>query len=115
MRTKGAALVCVLVLFGYGPFKRPMKTFEQLLLQAFKAERGSPTSAMTLEKFDEVLKADPDNYYALIKIGLVAMGDPARYQDAVDYFLRAALAKPDHPGLPVSCPTVLQNGIHERG
>lgn len=97
MRTKGAALVCVLVLFGVWSAQAADNNVEQLLLQAFKAERGSPTSAKTMEKFDEVLKADPENYYALIKIGLVKMSDPAQYVDAIDYFLRAALAKPDHP------------------
>lgn len=97
MKLKGAALACVLVFFWAWSVQAADVNVEQLLLQAFKAEKASPTSAKTIEKFDEVLKKDPDNYFALLKIGLVKMSDPAQHLDAVDHLLRAALAKPEYP------------------
>ncbi|MBI5249481.1 MAG: hypothetical protein HY912_08305 [Desulfomonile tiedjei] len=97
MKIKSAALASVLMVLWAWPVPAADMNVEILLLDAFKAEKNSPSSAKTIEKFEDVLKQDPENYYALIKMGLVKMGDPAQHMDAVDYLLRAALAKPDHP------------------
>ncbi len=115
MKIKGAALACVLVFFWAWPIQAANVNVEQLLLQAFQAEKSSPSSAKTIEKFEDVLKQDPENYFALLKMGLAKMGDSAQHIDAVDYLLRAALAKPDYPeAYQYLAQQVLQNGIYER-
>jgi hypothetical protein len=79
-------------------------TPDDLLMEAFKAEKIGGDSVKVMEKFEAVVKADPENYYALIKLGLMKMGDgkrtgatPSQDMDATEYFLRAALAKPSSP------------------
>ncbi|AFM27041.1 tetratricopeptide repeat protein [Desulfomonile tiedjei] len=97
MRAKIAVLACFMVFFYAWPLQADDKNVQQLLWDAFRAEKNSPTSAKTIEKFQQVLKADPDNYYALLKIGISKANDPNQFVEAVDYFLRAALSKPDSP------------------
>lgn len=77
---------------------------DDLLLEAFKAERAGGESAAVAEKFEAVLKTDPENYYALIKLGLLKMHNrkyvgkqSSGWMDATEYFLRAALARPNSP------------------
>ena len=97
MRAKIAVLACFMVFFYAWPLQADDKNVQQLLWDAFRAEKSSPNSAKTIEKFQQVLKADPDNYYALLKIGISRANDPNQFVEAVDYFLRAALSKPDSP------------------
>ena len=80
------------------------KVIDELLLTAFQAEKNSGSSAKVAEKFEAVLKADPNNYYALIKLGIIktqssqgATEDKRALSGAVDYFLRASLARPENP------------------
>src|SRR5208283_3024493 len=75
-----------------------------LLLEAFRAEKARGDSMEVVQKFEAVLKADPDNQYALIKLGSMKMNEgksagSVKLQDfeAVEYFIRAALANPTSP------------------
>ena len=77
---------------------------DELLLAAFQAEKTSGSSAKVAEKFEAVLKADPNNYYALIKLGIMktqnsqgTIQDKKAMAEAVDYFLRASLSRPENP------------------
>lgn len=109
MRANSLFLACFLVLFwtmtGSHTVSAAEKTSaDALLLEAFKAEKLGGDSIKVAEKFEAVVKADPNNYYALIKLGLMKMGDPnngvitgRQAMDATDYFLRAALARPSSP------------------
>jgi len=109
MKASGLLIGCFLVLFCASADSPTVlaadpKNADDLLLAAFKAEKAGGNSLMVMEKFQQVLKADPENYYALIKLGLMRMGDgknmgKARLQEteATQYFLRAALARPTSP------------------
>ncbi|MGB6066405.1 MAG: hypothetical protein WBG50_16510 [Desulfomonilaceae bacterium] len=109
MRAKSLLLACFLVLFlaitsSHTVSAAEKKNADALLLEAFKAEKLGGDSIKVAEKFEAVVKADPNNYYALIKLGLMKMGDPnngetsgRQAMDATDYFLRAALARPSSP------------------
>ena len=50
-------------------FSADQKMIDGLLLAAFEAEKTSGFSAKVGEKFGAVLKADPNNYYALDQVG----------------------------------------------
>jgi hypothetical protein len=109
MKARGLVIGCFLVFLCIAAdsstvWAKSQKSVDDLLLEAFKAEKASGNSIMVMEKFQEVLKADPQNYYALIKLGLMKMGDgknmgKTRFQEtgATEYFLRAALAQPTSP------------------
>jgi hypothetical protein len=75
------------------------KSAEVLLLEAFKAERAGGDAARIAEKFEAVLKADPESYYALVKLGTLKMAEPGSPSDlsAISYLLRAAIAMPTNP------------------
>ncbi|MEW6141078.1 MAG: hypothetical protein AB1733_22880 [Thermodesulfobacteriota bacterium] len=65
-----------------------------LLLEAFQS--ASPYHRET--KLKEVLKLDPDNYQALVKLGELEMGREGKGSlKANEYFLQAALAQPHRP------------------
>ncbi|MBI4962801.1 MAG: hypothetical protein HY913_05950 [Desulfomonile tiedjei] len=109
MKASGLLLGCFLV-FVSALASSPIvlaadqKSPDDLLLAAFEAEKDGGNSVVVMEKFQEVIKADPENYYALIKLGLMQMGEgkkksKARLQEteATKYFLRAALARPTSP------------------
>ena len=107
MRANSLLLACFLVFFWASTGSHTVLAAEKisaddLLLEAFKAEKAGGDSIKVMEKFEAVVKADPENYYALIKLGLMKTGDgknagEARSQemDATEYFLRAALARPE--------------------
>lgn len=109
MRASSLVSVCFLVLLwtACGPragCAEDNPNVNDLLLEAFSAERTGGDSSRVAEKFEAVLKKDPENYYALIKMGLLKMQDSPRrgkaqsqWMDAASYFLRAALAKPHSP------------------
>ncbi len=85
-------------------FSADQKMIDGLLLAAFEAEKTSGFSAKVGEKFGAVLKADPNNYYALIKLGIMrtqnsqgTVADKKAMAEAVDYFLRASLSRPENP------------------
>lgn len=109
MRTSMLSIGCCVVLF-LALAESPVvsagnqKAADDLLLAAFKAEKTGGDSITVMEKFQAVLKTDPENYYALIKLGLMKMGDGSKpgktrlpATDATEYFLRAALARPNSP------------------
>jgi tetratricopeptide (TPR) repeat protein len=65
-----------------------------LLLEAFQSV--SPYQREV--KLKEVLKINPDNYFALIRLGELEMDRGEDHQlKAIDYFLSAALAQPQRP------------------
>ena len=109
MRANSLLLACFLVLFWASTGSQLVLAAEKnsaddLLLEAFKAEKAGGDSVKVVEKFEAVVKADPDNYYALIKLGLMKTGDGKKVSetrsgemDATEYFLRAALARPSSP------------------
>jgi len=109
MRASSLVSVCFLVLLWatFGPRVTSAEenaNVDDLLLEAFTAERAGGDSSGVAEKFEAVLKKDPENYYALIKMGLLKMQDRRRgsknstaWMDAASYFLRAALARPHSP------------------
>lgn len=91
---------------------------DQLLLKAFKAHQDARYAGGNPAAFEEVLKVDPENYYALIQLGLMKLkeAEQARQtrnkntpdaktatdprsaeREAMDYFLRAAIARPTSP------------------
>jgi hypothetical protein len=80
------------------------QTADELLFAAFVAERAGGQSQKIAEKFEAVLKTDPGNYYALIKLGCLKLGNgqgdtrtKQNLTDAADYFLRASIARPNNP------------------
>lgn len=75
------------------------KSADVLLLEAFNAERAGGDPNRIAEKFEAVLKADPENYYALVKLGTVKMAESgsAAELSAINYLLRAAIARPTNP------------------
>jgi hypothetical protein len=110
MRTKSKGLlVLTLAMFAVAlasssVFSSDQKAIDGLLLAAFQSEKTSGSSAKVAEKFEAVLKADPNNYYALIKLGIIktqnsqgATQDKKAMAEAVDYFLRASLSRPENP------------------
>ncbi len=109
MRANSLLLACFLVLFWASTGSHTVLAAEKtsaddLLLEAFKAEKAGGNSIKVVEKFEAVVKTDPENYYALIKLGLMKMGDGknvgkerSQEMDATEYFLRAALARPNSP------------------
>jgi len=109
MKASGLLIGCFLVLFCVSAdpatvLAADQRSADELLLEAFKAEKAGGNSVKVMEKFQDVLKADPENYYALIKLGLMKMGDgkslgKTRFEEtgATQYLLRAALAKPTSP------------------
>ena len=109
MRANSLLLACFLVLIWASTGSQLVLAAEKnsaddLLLEAFKAEKAGGDSVKVAEKFEAVVKADPHNYYALIKLGLMKMGDGKTASgtrpgemDAAEYFLRAALARPGSP------------------
>jgi hypothetical protein len=109
MRANSLLLACFLVFFLAATGSQTVLAAEKisaddLLLEAFKAEKAGGDSIKVTDKFEAVVKADPENYFALIKLGVMKMGDgknPAgtrsQDMDATEYFLRAALAKPSSP------------------
>lgn len=65
-----------------------------LLLEAFQ----SASSYQREGKLKEVLELDPENYYALVKLGELELeSDKPAHLKANEYFLRAALAQPHRP------------------
>ncbi len=107
MKSK-ALLVLTFALFAVtlpaSVFPADQKVVDELLLAAFQAEKASGSSAKVGEKFEAVLKADPNNYYALIKLGAMktqnsqgTIQDKKAMAEAVDYFLRASLVRPENP------------------
>ena len=104
MRASGVALVFCLVLFcAWACPDRASavdrKAVENLLMEAFEAEKAGGDSIKVMEKFQAVLRADPENYYALLKMGLMkgaeeGMGSGSA---AVNYLLRAGLANLNSP------------------
>ena len=110
MRMKSKALMVLtfalfaVTLTSSGVFSADQKVIDGLLLAAFQAEKTSGSSAKVAENFQAVLKADPNNYYALIKLGILktqnsrgAAQDKKAMSEAVDYFLRASLSRPENP------------------
>ena len=109
MQTTGKVLLVSLFLLwscalSESAFSADQKVVDDLLLAAFKAEKIGGSSAKVAEKFQAVLEADPNNYYALIKLGSMKMPkaqatnqDKKATADAIDYFLRATLARPENP------------------
>jgi len=109
MQTTGKVLLVSLFLLwscalSESAFSADQKVVDDLLLAAFKAEKIGGSSAKVAEKFQAVLEADPNNYYALIKLGSIKMQkaqatnqDKKATADAIDYFLRATLARPENP------------------
>ena len=60
--------------------------------------------AKVAEKFGALLKVDPNNYFALIKLGAMKTQniqgsgqDKKAMAEAVDYFLRATISQPENP------------------
>jgi uncharacterized tellurite resistance protein B-like protein len=72
---------------------------DELLLDAFNAERAGGDPGRIAEKFEAVIKADPENYYALVKLGSMKMAEPGSSPElaAINYLLRAAIAMPNNP------------------
>ena len=75
-----------------------------MLLAAFREEKTSGSSGKVAEKFEALLKVDPNNYFALIKLGAMKTQniqgsgqDKKAMAEAVDYFLRATLSQPENP------------------
>jgi hypothetical protein len=109
MRANSLLLACFLVLFWAATGSHTVLAAEKisaddLLLEALKAEKAAGDSVKVVEKFEAVIKADPENYYALIKLGMLKSGDGkkaggtrAQEMDATEYFLRATLARPSSP------------------
>lgn len=104
MRPSGIALVCCLALLcAWACPDRAsaaeLKGVDDLLLQAFEAEKAGGESVKVLEKFQAVLRVDPENYYALLKLGLMKEAEEGTGSGsaAINYLLRAALAKPNSP------------------
>jgi hypothetical protein len=109
MRANSLLLACLLIFFWAATGPQAVLAAEKisaddLLLEAFKAEKAGGDSIKVMDKFEAVVQADPENYFALIKLGLMKMGDGksvggtrSQEMDATEYFLRAALAKPSSP------------------
>ena len=109
MRANSLLLACFLVLFLAATGSHTVLAAEKisaddLLLEALKAEKAGGDSVKVMEKFEAVVKADPENYYALIKLGMLKTGDGkktggtrSQEMDATEYFLRATLARPSSP------------------
>jgi tetratricopeptide (TPR) repeat protein len=109
MRANSLLLACFLVLFLAAAGSHTVLAAEKisaddLLLEALKAEKAGGDSVKVMEKFEAVVKADPENYYALIKLGMLKSGDGkkaggtrSQEMDATEYFLRATLARPSSP------------------
>ncbi len=109
MRTKTKPLLVLALAFfaislSQNGFSADPNVIDEMLLSAFSEERNSGSSAKVQDKFEAVLKADPNNYFALIKLGATKMhGSQGKIQDkkamaeAVDYFLRATIAQPQNP------------------
>jgi len=104
MRASGIALVCCLALLCAWacPDKASAverKAVEDLLLEALEAEKAGGDSVKVMEKFRAVLTADPDNYFALLKLGLMKEAEEGTGSGsaAINYLLRAALDKPNSP------------------
>ena len=109
MRLKSIALlvlafaVCAITL-PQSVFSADQKTIDEMLLAAFREEKDSGSSGKVAEKFEALLKVDPNNYFALIKLGAMKTQniqgsgqDKKAMAEAVDYFLRAALSQPQNP------------------
>jgi hypothetical protein len=104
MRASGIALICCLALLCAWTYPDKAsavdrKSVEDLLLDAFQAEKAGGDSIKVVDKFHAVLTADPNNYYALLKLGLIkeAEAGAGSGSSAVNYLLRAALEKPHSP------------------
>jgi len=104
MRARGIALVCCLALLCAWTchdkvFALERKDVEDLLLDAFEAEKAGGDSIKVMEKFQAVLRADPENYYALLKLGLIKEAEEGTGSGsaAINYLLRAALVEPNSP------------------
>ncbi|MBI4966056.1 MAG: hypothetical protein HY913_22440 [Desulfomonile tiedjei] len=104
MKASGIALVCCLALLCAWacPDKASAverKSVDDLLLEAFEAEKAGGDSVKVMEKFQAVLSSDPDNYFALLKMGLMKEAEEGTGSGsaAANYLLRAALAKPNSP------------------
>jgi hypothetical protein len=109
MRANSLLLACFLVLFWAATGSHTVLAAEKisaddLLMEALKAEKAGGDSVKVMEKFEAVVKADPENYYALIKLGMLKSGDGkktggtrSQEMDATEYFLRATLARPSSP------------------
>ena len=109
MRLKSKALlvlafaVCAITL-PLSVFSANQKNIDEMLLAAFREEKNSGSSSKVAEKFEALLKADPNNYFALIKLGAMKTQniqgsgqDKKTMAEAVDYFLRATLSQPQNP------------------
>jgi hypothetical protein len=109
MRLKRIALlvlafaVCAVTL-PLSVFSADQKTIDEMVLAAFREEKTSGSSGRVAEKFKALLKVDPDNYFALIKLGAMTSQsvqgsgqDKKAMAEAVDYFLRATLSQPQNP------------------
>lgn len=98
-----ALLILSLAIWGWpscgGLWAAEKKTAEALLLEAFKAEKAGGDAARVREKFQAVLQADPENYYALVKLGAMKMAEQTEGPDlsTINYLLRAAVAMPNNP------------------
>jgi hypothetical protein len=109
MRANSLLLACFLVLFLAATGSHTVLAAEKisaddLLLEALKAEKAGGDSVKVMEKFEAVIKADPENYYALIKLWDAEDGDgnkkraePDRKRWMRPSISRATLARPNSP------------------
>jgi hypothetical protein len=105
MRLIRIAVVCVLAALPSAVFAAPdrsSETIADLLLKGIKAaDSGRPISAR--EKFKQVLKKDPNNYHALVRLGQLETADLSTAEageqslEAERYFLLACVAQPHRP------------------
>ncbi len=107
MKTKACLVLAFAVLamtLSQSVFSADPKVVDEMLLAAFREEKVGGSSAKVAEKFEALLKADPNNYFALLKLGTIKMQnsqgksqDKKAMAEAVDYFLRASLSRPENP------------------